>query len=316
MQADLNINDYEIIPHSKLKHMHSFINDITYRNFHFHSDFELMLVLKGNGQVKIQDKKYVLGELDSLIVNKDEIHSIEGNTKPFILLMIQFSRHFCGEYFPVLRNTTFNTRTLRDVFKPDEYKEFIKKILSFNLCFIKEEPAFSLSCIECLSSILHMIYSHARYTVVNESQYQEGKKTIERVSRISKYIGSNYLNPIRLKDLADMEGITETHMSHVFTKNFGITFQEYLTSKRMEEAVRLSRTENFSNTMISELCGFSDPKYLNKAFEKHFGCNYKEFIKKNFIPEREEKEHDKDVFERFLTRDECLKIHSSLDGLA
>lgn len=301
-------DDYELIRHSKLKHMHSFINEITYRNFHLHSDFELLLVLTGEGHVRVRDTIYELKAKDSLIINQNEIHEIESSSEPFTILMIQFSRHFCADYFPDLRNTTFSSRFLTPESVSKKYTDFIDRILKFNQCYTAEGPLYHLSCIEHLICILQYLYANTDYVLINESQYQEGKKRSERLNRISSYIGSNYLYPIKLKDLADLEGISTTHMSHIFTQNFGVTFQQYLTSKRAEEAVRLSHNRKMSAVKISELSGFSDPKYLNKAFEQRFGCNYKDFIEKNIRPAEKRTKSVKEVFERILTEKESLRI--------
>lgn len=311
MISQQSTDDYELVPHSKLKHMHSFMINITYRNYHLHSDFELILVLKGKGNIRVRDRMYILNEHDSMIINQNEIHEIESITEPFTMLMIQFSRHFCTDYFPTLRNTTFHSHLIRPYYTSEEYDRFVQRILQFNLSYINASALSGLTCTAYLSAILHSLYSHLGYTIIKENQYRENKKKSERLNRISTYIGSNYLNPLRLKDLADMEGITTTHMSHIFSENFGITFQEYLISKRVEEAVRLSHEGHQSASMISELSGFSDPKYLNKAFLNHFGCSYKEYLQNNIIPVLKKKDSSKNVFEHYLSYDECLEIHNN-----
>ena len=74
-----------------------------------------------------------------------------------------------------------------------------------------------------------------------------------------------------------MEHVTETHLSHFFTANFHMSFQEYLMKLRCEKARSLLLTTDLTLIDISISCGFSDPKYLNKAFRKMYNCLPREY---------------------------------------
>ena len=102
---------------------------------------------------------------------------------------------------------------------------------------------------------------------LSETEYTKRKKQNRRIDRITSYISENYQGPIRLSDLAEMEGITTTHLSHFFTENFGMTFQEYLKDKRLECALRMIGDDSLTISEIASSSGFSELKYMTKAFK-------------------------------------------------
>ncbi|MFW5983413.1 MAG: helix-turn-helix domain-containing protein, partial [bacterium] len=98
-----------------------------------------------------------------------------------------------------------------------------------------------------------------------------------RMSRIFSYIDNNYQFSIRLQDIALQEGITSTHLSHIFSDNLGITFHDYVSNKRFEHAVRLINNQFKTLSEIAIESGFSDPKYMAQMFLKRLKLTPKEF---------------------------------------
>ena len=270
-------NEYEIIRHTKLKHIHAFVNSITYRNFHMHSDFELLLILQGRGRIKVKNDIFAVKEKDALLINPNEIHEIEAGEDSMKLIIIQFSRHFCKDYYPYLRNTVFKTRCMKECFSDSDYPKLLKLLTDFTDAYIRTDTFFAFPCVSLLLQILALCYQNMEYVIMEENEYREHKRKKDRMNRISSYIDENYLYPIRLKDIAVAENLSVTHVSHFFTDNFGVTFQEYLNSKRLEHALQLAEDKRLSLSAISEMSGFSDPKYLNKAFFKRFSYPFREY---------------------------------------
>lgn len=271
--------EYELIQHSKMKHINIFTINIIYRNFHMHSDFELLLVLEGAGNIRIKNDNYEVVVGDSILLNPGEMHEIDSRNNGLKFVILQFSRHFLNDYFPLIRNTCFQTHRVRNCFKSEDYDFFLNTVLCLATSYIRGQEFFPLHCLRLLSQILIPLYQNLEYEILNENSYQEYKKRNNRMNRIASYIDENFLYPIRLQDIAARENISTTHLSHFFADNFGVTFQEYLNDKRLEQALRIAGNEDYSLTALSELSGFSDPKYLNKAFLHKFGCSFQEYKK-------------------------------------
>jgi len=80
-----------------------------------------------------------------------------------------------------------------------------------------------------------------------------------------------------LKSLGHQMGYSSGHLSGLFKKHFGSTFQDYLLSQRLERAKLLLLTTNMKNYEIAERIGFVDVNYFGTRFKKHFGESPKQF---------------------------------------
>lgn len=299
--------EYELIHHAKIKHLNAFVINIVYRNFHTHSDFELLLILEGSGRIQIKNDIFEVNSGDVILVNPNEMHEIDGQDKGLKIIILQFSRHLLNEYFPLLRNTHFGTPFVKSCFHPKDYILFLQLITKLAVCYIDSKDFFALDCLQLSIDLLKAFYRNLPYELLNENAYQERKKKNDRVNRISAYIDENYLYPIRLQDIAEMEQISTTHLSHFFADNFGVTFQEYLNDKRLERALQLVNNADYSLAALSELSGFSDPKYLNKTFLQKFGYPFSEY-KKNVRKTVGTPTKDTQALQYYYTKEESLEI--------
>lgn len=301
-------NEYEIVPYSKIRHINTFVIEINYRNFHMHSDFELITVLDGNGYIKLKNDNLALKSGDAVLINPNEVHEINtSDNNDLKLIIIQFSRYFCRDYFSLLRNTSFKAANIKSVLK-DDYREFINLTTNLAVAYINSNGFFELECINMLTNILLLLYKYLDYQILDEEKYTEQKRKFGRMNRISSFIDANYRYPIRLADIAKNEDITVTHLSHFFSENFGVTFQEYLNSKRLEQALRVAENKNLSLSAISQMSGFSDPKYLLKSFKNRFGYSFKEYKKNTDFKFFRESESSLLVMQKYYSNEESLKL--------
>lgn len=109
---------------------------------------------------------------------------------------------------------------------------------------------------------------------------KEMKKIQTKPIRIVKeYIDIHFAGEISLEKIADEAGLSANYVSALFRKETGITFQDYVISKRMDHAADLLRKTDFSISEISEMCGYEDVKYFSKLCKKTLGIKPSEYRK-------------------------------------
>ena len=269
--------EYEIVSHDRIKDVRIFLNDIRMRSLHMHHDTELLLVLAGEGNVNIRNRKCPVSKGDCLLINAFESHEIIARNEKLTVLIIQYSNHFLRDYFPAIRNTVFNETKIAPFFSKEDYRDLIEDILKLSEVYFSADDFFELDCLRHLSSILKSLYSNVPFSALSEDDYSRKKKVDLRIERISSYIDANYQDPIRLKEIAENEGVSITHLSHLISKGFGMSFQDYLNEKRLACAIRLISDDSLSLSQIAETSGFSELKYMNKAFEDTFRMSAKAY---------------------------------------
>ena len=289
--------DVELIRYEKLKHVKFLVNRIQFRKEHIHNEFEIFIVLKGSGIAKIKNKSYSLKEGDIFLINSGEVHSymrdplytldVEDTDDVPLFLFVQISNHCLREYFPQIRTTIFNSCNLRDYLSDEEANSMINLLVQSAKIYFMEEPLYQLNVLSNIAKVLVSCYKEVPHEIISEAQKTNLKQKNLRVERIISYIDANFETQIRLQDLAEQENLSPTHFSHLFTSLFGVTFQNYVNIKRMEQCIRLMPNKEKTLLEISYESGFSDPKYMNRMFIKHFGYTPKEYRKRLGMEQKE-----------------------------
>ena len=270
-------NEYEIVPYSKLRHINIFLINITYRNYHMHNEIEIFAVIKGSATIRRNSGTTEIKPGSIVILNSGEAHEIDASGGSVTAIVLQVSSHFLRDYFPRFHNTRFGVTDISASVPGDILRKMWSNILSAAEYYIRGEELFELRCVAHTAGLLSQLISQVPNEVISESEYLVKKKITQRMSRLYSYIDENYQYPIRLADVAKTEDITPTHLSHFFSENFGISFQQYLSNLRFEHAVRLMDDHSLSISDVAAASGFSDLKYMTQMFLHYFGCRPKEF---------------------------------------
>ena len=289
--------DVELIRYEKLKHVKFLVNRIQFRKEHIHNEFEIFIVLKGSGIAKIKNKSYSLKAGDIFLINSGEVHSymrdplytldVEDTDDVPLFLFVQISNHCLREYFPQIRTTIFSSCNLRDYLSDEEANSMINLLVQSAKLYFMEDPLYQLNVLSNIAKVLVSCYKEVPHEIISEAQKTNLKQKNLRVERIISYIDANFETQIRLQDLAEQENLSPTHFSHLFTSLFGVTFQNYVNIKRMEQCIRLMPNKEKTLLEISYESGFSDPKYMNRMFIKHFGYTPKEYRKRLGMEQKE-----------------------------
>lgn len=270
--------ELEQIRYEKLKHIRIFINSIMFRAMHEHSAFEIDIILKGSANIRSGRGAFMVHPGSLLIFNSYEPHEITAEPSETLqILAIQVSNSFCESYCPRLHNVSFLTPVAADTFPSSDRATLRDRIFAVALSYLEELPFFELRCVGEISLLLSDLLRLLPYEAIPDSAYVSQKNKSARVRRITNYIDKHYREKISLAVLAEQEGITPTHLSHIFKEAFHVSFQEYLNALRLEKALVLMKNPDVYLVDICLDCGFSDTRYLNRMFQKEFGCTATEY---------------------------------------
>ncbi|MDF3000058.1 MAG: DNA-binding response regulator [Bacillota bacterium] len=81
-----------------------------------------------------------------------------------------------------------------------------------------------------------------------------------------KFIKEHFRERLTLETVASKVFVNPKYFSHVFKREMGVAFTEYVIGLKIEYACKLLETTNYHAYRISIECGFSDPSYFNRVF--------------------------------------------------
>ncbi len=93
-----------------------------------------------------------------------------------------------------------------------------------------------------------------------------------KIQAAVRYINDNFRTDICLDNVAREVAMSTAHLSRLFRKVMGMSYQDYLNRRRIAKAQNLLRTSAETATDIGLSVGFSDGTGFGRIFKKMTGC--------------------------------------------
>lgn len=261
--------------------------------YHFHPEFELTLILKGEGKRYIGSNMsaYEAGDLVMIGSNLPHCWKSENINKGELnasSLVIQFKDDFLGTDF-LLRPEMASVLQLfnRSSFGIQFLNKTALQVKEALLLLAREEGPFRKLIL--FLQILHELSSSKEYILLDKKQsnFSHSSAERERINAVLAYIVDNFREDITLDEASAIAQMTTTAFCRYFKKITRKTFIETVTEYRLNYATQqLIQTDK----SVSDICyesGFGDVSHFYKTFKQ----------KKKFSPLHYRKRFMKEIYE-------------------
>lgn len=119
-------------------------------------------------------------------------------------------------------------------------------------------------------------YYQNLWILLNNNGKSKDKVMIEQVKN---YIKAHYAEDMSIKELADVACVSQNYFSALFKKETGQNYKAYLTSIRMEEAIKLLRITDLKTYEIGEKVGYNNVRRFVDAFKQIYNVSPMEYRK-------------------------------------
>lgn len=100
------------------------------------------------------------------------------------------------------------------------------------------------------------------------------------VKKAKDYVKDNYSDyNLSVEKLSSELHVSPTYLSTIFKKEADMTFVNYLTSVRLDKAVKLLNTTDYKTYIIAEKVGYQESNYFSYVFKKKFGISPSKYRK-------------------------------------
>ena len=150
----------------------------------------------------------------------------------------------------------------------------LEEILGFKYRFIQ-----NLSKDDSRENLYYVLMQ--AFDQIFDSIYQNRNIRHTRMfTKVKEYIWNNYSQDISLGRVAEAIGVSPYYLSHLFRKEMGLSFLEYLTSVRISVAKNLLMEPFASVLNVCLEVGYQDPSHFAKIFGQKEGISPSEFRKR------------------------------------
>ncbi len=249
---------------------------------HYHDYYEIYVNLSGNMRYFIDDGIYELERHDIALIDHFSIHrSIypEGILRDRLLIMFS-PRLFQGalkEAASAFVGMLFHERVLRP--ETSDWIELWKQLTTLQAIYEdREDPHRDFHLLHQLATLLVLLSQQRReHPGGNDGQRQSSRHLL--VEKIIRYIDHNYAADITLEAMADALYANQFYLCHVFKEITGITIFDFITVRRLKEAVLMLSSSDRSLDYIAASVGYSNKSYFIRKFKQKYGITPHQYRK-------------------------------------
>lgn len=104
-----------------------------------------------------------------------------------------------------------------------------------------------------------------------------GTQDFSKIEGMAKFIAQNYMNQIRLPDIAAAVDLHPDYAAYAFKKTFGVTLNNFVIQHRVQCAQRLLVTSRKKIIEIAFESGFNSLSRFNTSFRKYCRCTPRKY---------------------------------------
>lgn len=238
---------------------------------HWHHSVEIFLVEQGTIDFYVNSSQYSLQKSDFVIVNSNEIHSIDcPNPNSTIVLQIPVES-FDG----YMNEEPYISFAKRDEIHNQRLADLVTGMFSI---YEQRAYGYKLKVRSQFLELLYLMITEFKVQTIDKEVLQQ-KKHLDKLSRVTQYMKENYNQELTLNEVADRFGFTPTYLSRIFQKYAEVNYRTYLLDLRVKYAVReLINTDHAIGEIALEH-GFPDSRSFAKAFRRRYGSLPSEYRK-------------------------------------
>lgn len=273
----------EIVHHTDYPHFKLYLNEVC-ENYptHWHSDIEIIMPVKNEYTVQVNNITHVLSEGDIIIIPSGEMHTLiapeEGSRIIFQVehAMLREVSGFDAAYSRFFPCAIFEKNEENDAYR--KLRSLLNKIIQEKL----DDDILAAAGIHALTLSFFVeagricLRQNSRTTSENHLHRQS---YIDTFFNVCKYINEHCAEEISLDTVVELSGFSKSHFIRLFKDFTGVTYYEYLQNRRMANAELLLIDTNNSISEVAMQSGYNSLATFNRVFKDSHDCTPTEYRK-------------------------------------
>jgi AraC-like DNA-binding protein len=241
--------------------------------YHFHSVYEIALIIKSKGTRIIGDsiENFTDGDLVLLGPHVPHIAYVKDDSVSsslFQALVVYFHPDWLSERLLTSDKLSNLRKLLEDTKRGIKFSGATKEKLTESIIELKNYSG--LKIIIKLLEILEVACHSKEYECLASEGYSSvfNRKDIQKLNDVYQYIRDHFTEPIMLEDIAAVAYMTPTAFCKFFKNKTQKTFSNFVNEVRIGYACKLLINEDLTVSQICYECGFNNLTSFNTNFKR------------------------------------------------
>ena len=251
---------------------------------HWHEEMEITLIREGISNYRIGQRDFLAEEGDILLIPPYCTHTaseIPGRTMVSDSLVFHLDLLGAKEQdlsaSKYLRPLAEGQLELPEVIQPGEdgYDEIRKVFLKGLDAFLTRPPFYELQLKTELLQIVTLLFAHGYVREPEKGRNTSANR--QQVKTVLQYISDHCAEKIKVSELADLSGFSESYFMNFFRQYVGMSCVRYINHCRIQKAAHALEETTLPVMEIAMDHGFENVSYFNLQFRREFGMTPREF---------------------------------------
>lgn len=244
----------------------SMVDDLYVPDKHLHKEVEMAFVLSGRVEIMADNQKFTVDVGELLCIRGNVLHQYQPKKQDADIIKIKFMKEWLMPAFFEAEEKDALNHLYGQLFKTKADDVVGRIIQEMRECPLSSyiEYYYYGKIIELTAYLLSQpqVIAQSRSVSMDNQRYME---------QALQFMQENCYGRLTLKMLSDHLGLTETYCSKYIKRNTGLSFVDYLSAIRINNAQRLLLNTDYNIMEIAERTGFTNIQTFNRVFKKITG---------------------------------------------
>ncbi len=265
-------------------------------HWHFHPEFEIMLVIEGSGMRFVGDsmERFDSGDLvfygsniPHLYRSDEEYYQTEGRFST--AKVVYFNEDLLGEGFIGLSDLLPIRKLMSQAKRGIKFKGKVKHELIQRIKKLDDQKNGIEKIIDLLIIFKIMAYTDEKTLLSSPAfVHHMEEDDCKRINNVYQHVIDHYAENPSLDEVADVANMSPTAFCRYFKIHTNKTYIQFLNEIKIGYACRMLIDDKFNISQISLEVGFNNFTHFNNQFKKHIGLTPKQYRNKHSFLGREE----------------------------
>ncbi|WP_433940462.1 helix-turn-helix domain-containing protein [Paenibacillus lautus] len=253
-------------------------------NRHWHEELEFAVIEEGKADYLIGEEKVQLCQGDGIFINSRIIHGYEAEERAVVPNIVFSPELISGgnqivyqKFVQPILGSRISCLYLSS--RVDWQNHILQSLQNVFRLLSSEEETRELDIQINISTIWRILYLHQQ-SCMKLPQTAGFLTTQERLRLMLEFIYENYMESIRLADIASAAKVSKSEALRCFKEGADTSPVDYLIQFRLNKARELLQTTAKTVTEIAAEVGFGNVGYFDRMFKKAFGVTPKNLRKR------------------------------------
>ena len=223
---------------------------------HWHDECELIYLEKGSMDVVAAGKNYQITQGNAMFFDSRIIHKMTACSCDTLLQVLVFDRSIINDFAV---DVTLAEPYIEDGGPVDYAYELLMKELK------QKQPMYTIMTASTVSKLMIDLFRRlpTTFKTANSSVNEKFADLLCDIEANSEWY--------TLADAAKFMNMNPSYLSRLFTEKTGMHLMYYVNCMRIQRAIKMIKSGEYSMTDISTQCGFGTIRNFNDIFKKYTG---------------------------------------------